>query len=102
MPAMYSGPTDWALVRKEPSPYSGTYPISENGPHFALSIFKYKGKLYVQSPQSSPEQLHEIKDGRFSWDRIKAIITFNRDADGKVTGFTLLQNGEITKAKREP
>lgn len=102
MPARYSAPTEWALVRKEPSPYSGTYPISENGPHFALSVFKYKGKLYVQSPQSSPEQLNEIKDGRFSWDRIKAIITFNRDAEGKVTGFTLLQNGEITKAKRQP
>ncbi len=60
------------------------------------------GRLYVETPQSSPEHLVELKENRYSWDAIHAIITFNRDAHSKITGLTVLQNGQITRAKKQP
>jgi D-alanyl-D-alanine-carboxypeptidase/D-alanyl-D-alanine-endopeptidase len=100
-PADVDAPTDWALIKKQPSLFSGDYPIPSNGPHFALSIFKYRGKLYVQTPQSSPEQLGELKGGRYSWNSVKAIITFRHEQRGRVTGLTVLQDGQITRAQKQ-
>jgi len=101
VPASVSAPMEWTLIKREASPYTGSYPIPSVGPHFALDIFKYKGKLYVESPQSSPEQLVELKGGSYSWVSAKAIITFDRDAHGTVTGLTARQNGQTTSAKKQ-
>jgi CubicO group peptidase (beta-lactamase class C family) len=101
-PAAVAAPTEWALVRKQPSPYSGSYPISSNGPSFALSIFKYEGSLFVETPQSSPEKLRQLKGGRYSWDSVKAIVTFSRDRTGIVTGLAVRQDGQTTRAQKKP
>ena len=101
-PADVAAPTYWAFIKKQPSLFSGDYPIPANGPHFALSIFKYRGKLYVQTPQSSPEQLGERKRGRYSWSSVKAIITFSHATGGRVTGLTVLQDGQNTRAQKKP
>ncbi len=104
MPATVSAPIEWALVKKAPSPYNGTYPIA-NVPgfaHFAIFIFKYNGRLYLEIPQAPPEQLVNLKGGRYSWASQHAIITFNRDANGKVTAITVLQNGQLTRVKKQP
>lgn len=101
-PESAAAPIPWALVKKQVSPYSGTYFIASNYGHTALSIFKYKGQLYLATTESAPEQLAELRNGRYVWQSANATITFDRNLRGDVTGLTVFQNGQITRAKKTP
>ena len=102
LPASFAAPTEWGSLKKEPSPYSGTYPVPGNVPPVTLTIFKYKGQLYVETTQSSPERLIRLKGGSYSWQSIKAIIKFERGNGGSVKALTIVQNGQTTRAKKSP
>ncbi len=101
-PATAAAPIQWKLVKKEPSPYSGTYFIASNFGHVALSIFKYKGALYLKTAESAPEKLPELRNGRYAWQSEDATVTFDKNARGVVTGLMVFQNGQTTRAKKMP
>jgi CubicO group peptidase (beta-lactamase class C family) len=100
LPASNAAPTEWGLVKKELSPYSGDYPVPGNVPPLTLTIFKYKGQLFIETTQTSPEKLVSLTHDRYSWESIHAILTFDRDKRGNVTGLSISQNGQITRVKR--
>lgn len=71
--------------------YVGEYQL---GPEFNLSVTTENGRLFVQaSGQGRLEVLPESETTFFSGD-VDAQISFERDADGKVSGLVLHQNGQ--------
>lgn len=53
-------------------------------------------------PETAPERLVKLQLVRYSWTSQNTIITFTRDAHGRVAGLTALQAGQITKARKPP
>jgi D-alanyl-D-alanine carboxypeptidase len=45
-------------------------------------------------------QLESVSETQFTVSAVKANVTFEKDAEGKVTGLTLVQGGRTAKAKK--
>jgi len=86
-----------ALDSKKLEQYVGEYQI---GPNLIITITLEDGKLMGQlGGQSKFSLLPESETDFFSKD-VNAQILFTKDADGKVTGFTLKQGGGNTPARK--
>lgn len=79
--------------------YTGVYPLS---PAFSLTITENDGSLMAQGSGQGKLLLRPTTLDRFAAIGVAAEIVFERDADSKVTGLILHQNGGQTKGPRQP
>jgi hypothetical protein len=77
--------------------YVGDYEVS---PKFILTITKDGDKLYGQGTGQPRMELEPVSDQQFTISEVKANITFEKDADGKVVGLSLSQGPRTAKAKK--
>lgn len=80
--------------------FAGRYAL-DAAPNFILSFFREGAILYTQATGQSRVEIVPTSDSTFALKVVEASVTFHRDADGKVTGLTLRQNGE-QRATRLP
>jgi hypothetical protein len=78
--------------------YVGRYPLA---PGFVLEVSVRDGALYVHPTGQPVLRLWPETETRFFLKEVDAVIDFERDASGKVTGLVLHQNGRDMPAKRE-
>ncbi len=89
-------PILWALVKKDPSPLSGTYVITKGRP--TIDIFKYRGDLYIWVSTATPAKLKPLSRNRYSLDQLNVQLTFHLDGAGNAIGLTVMQNGRTMHA----
>ena len=79
--------------------YVGDYELA---PNFVLTITKEGDKLFGQAtgPGQGKLQLEAVSETAFVVPAVKAEISFEKDASGKVVGLILVQNGRTTKGKK--
>jgi CubicO group peptidase (beta-lactamase class C family) len=78
--------------------YVGRYPLA---PGFVLEVSVRDGALYVHPTGQPVLRLWAETETRFFLKEVDAVIYFEKDASGKVTGLVLHQNGRDMPAKRE-
>jgi hypothetical protein len=78
--------------------YVGRYPLA---PEFVLDVSVRDGGLYVHPTGQPVLRLWPESETRFFLKEVDAVIYFEKDASGKVTGLVLHQNGRDMPAKRE-
>jgi hypothetical protein len=79
--------------------YVGEYPLA---PTFVITISEADGALFAQATGQSKLRLFASANDEFFFKVVDAQISFQRGADGKITGLVLHQNGRdapATKAK---
>lgn len=78
--------------------YAGEYSL-DAAPTFIMSFSRKDGRFFIK-PTGQPEfELFASSDSTFFLKVVDAQVTFHRDADGRVSSLTLLQNGP-NKARR--
>ncbi len=77
--------------------YTGDYELK---PGFILTISREGDKLIGRATGQRKTTLEPVSENQYVVPEINANITFERDADGKVTGLILVQGGRTTKAKK--
>lgn len=77
--------------------YVGDYELR---PTLILSVTADGGKLFGQATGQSKMELEPVSATQFTVAAIGASITFTKDADGKITGLTLIQGGRTSEAKK--
>lgn len=80
-----------AMSHAQLDAYAGTYEIAQG---FDLRIFRAEQQLYGQATGQQGFALYPSADDEFVARLAPIGITFERDADGKVTGLVLHQNGD--------
>lgn len=80
--------------------FAGRYAL-DAAPNFILTFFREGATLYTQATGQGRVEIAPTSDSTFALKVAEASVTFHRDADGKVTGLTLRQNGE-QRATRLP
>lgn len=73
--------------------FVGRYAL-DAAPNFILTFTREGAKLYTQATGQARLEIVPTSDTSFSITGVEASVAFHRDADGKVTGLTLRQNGE--------
>jgi ketosteroid isomerase-like protein len=76
--------------------YVGAYETSI----FVLEITREGDKLFGQPQGDSKEELVPETETRFKVTNVNAIVTFVKDAEGKVTGIEIELNGQKVKGKK--
>ncbi len=71
--------------------YVGSYQLA---PHFALKIFRHGNQLYAQATGQGAAPIYPSARDEFYYKIVNAKISFTRNADDKVTGLVLQQNGD--------
>jgi CubicO group peptidase (beta-lactamase class C family) len=79
--------------------YVGTYPLS---PVFAISVTVENGQLITQATNQPKLPIYAESETRFFPKLVEATIDFQKDAQGKVTGLTLNQNGRSSFGPKQP
>lgn len=77
--------------------YVGDYELT---PTFVLSISKEGDKLFAQRVGQSKMDVEAVSETQFSIPQVKASLTFERDATGKVTGLVLTQGTRTLQGKK--
>jgi CubicO group peptidase (beta-lactamase class C family) len=77
--------------------YTGDYELA---PGFVLTISREGDKLIGQATGQGKTELEPVSETQFVVPSVKANITFEKNAEGKVTGLVLLQGGQTIKAKK--
>lgn len=93
-------PTERAAVdikAEDLADYVGAYPLA---PTFIITVRVVDGKLQAQATGQPPFMLTAEAKDRFFLTVVDAQISFTRDADGKVEGLILHQNGRDMPAKK--
>lgn len=75
----------------------GDYEIA---PGFVLNVRREGERFITQATNQGPIEIYAETDTRFFVKVINAELTFKKDADGKVSGLVLNQNGRDTPAKK--
>lgn len=70
--------------------YAGNY---EYNNEMVVEIVLIDNRLYMQSGESEPVELSEVKEDEFSLKEGNTRIIFSRDPDGQITGFTAVYEG---------
>jgi len=86
-----------ALSATELEEYVGAYPLA---PTFVITIRTVDGKLQAQATGQAPFDIHPESKDRFFLTNIDAQLSFTRNADGKVDGLVLHQNGQEMPAAK--
>ena len=77
--------------------YVGDYELR---PTLILSVTTDGARLFGQATGQSKMELEPVSAAQFTVTAIGASITFTKNADGKITGLTLLQGGRMIEAKK--
>ncbi len=77
--------------------YVGEYELA---PGFVLRVFREGEKFMTQATGQNVIEIFPDADGSFSPRSFPAKLTFNKDADGKVTSVKLAQGGRETVGKK--
>jgi len=77
--------------------YVGDYEIA---PNFILTVTREGDKLLGQATGQGKLELESVSQTQFVVPAVKAIISFEKDSSGKITGLVLTQNGRTMKAKK--
>ena len=77
--------------------YVGEYELA---PGFVLRVFREGEKFMTQATGQGPIEILPTSETTFSPRTVAAKLTFVKDADGKVTGLILTQNGRDTNGKK--
>jgi hypothetical protein len=101
---VFGQPVKWPKERKAIrlpeatlKPLAGNYQI---GSGMKVSIRLEKGKL-IAYPEGEPvAELMAEEENRFFIEAENFTISFDKDAQGLVTGFTMSKNGRTKKAKK--
>jgi CubicO group peptidase (beta-lactamase class C family) len=79
--------------------YVGNYPLAST---FVITISEEGGALFAQATGQGKAPIYASAKDEFFYTIVKAEISFQRDASGKVTGLTLHQGGRDMPAPRAP
>ncbi len=90
-------PKEVALRPEQLTEYPGTYPIA---PTFVLTVTQEGVGLFVQATGQAKFPVFASAKDEFFYKVVEARITFQRGADGKISGLTLHQNGRDLPAAR--
>ena len=77
--------------------YVGEYEV---GPGFVLRVFREGDKFMTQATGQGVFEIFPESETVFYPRAFVAKLTFVKDADGKVTGLRIDQNGRVTLGKR--
>ncbi len=77
--------------------YAGEYELA---PNFILTITREGDKLMGQATGQGKIELEPVSETQFTVSAIRANVSFEKDAGGKVTGLILVQGGRTTNAKK--
>jgi len=77
--------------------YVGDYEIA---PNFILTVTKEGEKLFGQATGQGKIEFEPVSETDFVVPIINGQVLFEKDAAGKVSGLTLVQNGQRIKAKK--
>lgn len=77
--------------------YIGEYEV---GPGFVLRVFREGDKFMTQATGQGQFEIFPESETTFYPTAFVAKLTFVKDADGKVTGIRIDQNGRVTHGKR--
>jgi serine-type D-Ala-D-Ala carboxypeptidase/endopeptidase len=77
--------------------YVGEYPLT---PAFVITISEADGALFAQATGQGKARLFASANDEFFYKVVDAQISFQRGADGKITGLVLHQNGRDTPGKK--
>lgn len=80
------------------SEYEGSYQLA---PTFAIKFTARDGHLFTQATGQPEFEVFASKKDEFFLKVVEAQVSFTRDADGKVTGMVLHQNGRDVPGPRE-
>ena len=104
--ANHTGAAD-ALKRLEKGPvtvdpkvfdtYVGEYEV---GPNFMMRVFREGNKFMTQATGQPAFEIFAESETTFAPRAFPAKLTFVKDANGKVTGISIDQNGRVTQGKR--
>ncbi len=104
--ANHTGAAD-ALKRLEKGPvkvdpkvfdtYVGEYEV---GPNFVMRVFRKGEKFMTQATGQPAFEIFAEAETTFAPRAFPARLTFVKDANGKVTGIRIDQNGRVTQGKR--
>jgi hypothetical protein len=87
-------------IRPDPkilSEYEGNYQLA---PTFAIKFTARDGHLYTQATGQPEFEVFASKKDEFFLKVVEAQVSFTRDAEGKVTGMVLHQNGRDVPGTR--
>jgi hypothetical protein len=77
--------------------YVGDYEV---GPGFVLRVYREGDKFLTQATGQGVFEIFPESETVFYPRAFAAKLTFEKDADGKVTGIRIDQNGRVTVGKR--
>jgi CubicO group peptidase (beta-lactamase class C family) len=77
--------------------YAGEYEV---GPNFVMRVFREGDKFMTQATGQPAFEIFAESETTFSPRAFAAKLTFVKDANGKVTGISIDQNGRVTQGKR--
>jgi D-alanyl-D-alanine-carboxypeptidase/D-alanyl-D-alanine-endopeptidase len=77
--------------------YAGNYALT---PLFVLTVSEEGGALFAQATGQAKAAIYASAKDEFFYTIVKAELSFQRDASGKVTGLTLHQGGRDMPAPR--
>jgi len=90
---VHIAPVDPNVLRR----YVGTYTMN---PWFSFAVTFQHDKLFIQGTHQPNLELWSESDTRFTF-FVDVDVEFLRDADGKVTGMNVLQDGKTMFAKKQ-
>lgn len=79
--------------------YVGVYEFS---PAFAITVTLEEGGLVTQATNQQKLPVYARSETEFFPKVIDAVLRFEKDGEGRVTGLVLMQGGREMKAKRRP
>ena len=79
--------------------YVGKYELA---PAFVMAVTRESDRLFIQATGQSKLEVFPSSEREFFLKAVDAQITFDVNAEGRVTGLTLHQNGANQRARRMP
>jgi CubicO group peptidase (beta-lactamase class C family) len=93
-PAAEGAPFDPAAYDAEDfDDFAGRYSL-DAAPDFVLTFFREASRFYTQATGQARMEIVPTSDSAFALTAVEASVVFHRNAEGKVDGLTLNQNGE--------
>jgi CubicO group peptidase (beta-lactamase class C family) len=87
-------------TKVDPSVYDAYVGEYEIAPNLILSVTREGDKLMGQPSGQGKLELEPVSETQFTVTRVRASITFEKDAAGKVTGLIFVQGTRTTNAKK--
>jgi CubicO group peptidase (beta-lactamase class C family) len=91
-------PADQVVDEKTLETYVGTYQLA---PTFTIAVSRTGARLYGQATGQPRIRLHATSPRDFAVHVVPASVTFEVDAESKVTGLVLHQGGRDQRARRQ-